>query len=91
MPVATFSRTCAVSSVQVERLVIWLASYGDATMETMKEEDRFYTKIKTTFNDGTDFIGDEIQTALVAGFTADSRGGIKDQEFSEWEPRQYFG
>jgi len=30
-----------------------------------------------TFNDGTKFEGDEVQCALVSGFTAKYRGGIK--------------
>ena len=45
----------------------------------------FFTKIITKFNDGTQFIGNEIQTALVCGFTEKSRKGILVQLYCDFD------
>lgn len=56
-------------------------------METTLDENTFYTKVKLVFNDGHEFIGDEVQVALVAGFTASMHGGVKEKIFIEGVPR----
>ena len=42
-------------------------------------------KIRTDFNDGTFFEGNEVQHALVVSFTARGRGGVKKTEVLERE------
>lgn len=44
----------------------------------------FYTKIRTEFNDGSVIEQNEVSTALIVGFTAASRKGVKSTEFLEW-------
>ena len=49
----------------------------------MPDENMFYTKVKIIFNDGSEFEGNEIQAALVSGFTAKYRKGVKETLFIE--------
>jgi hypothetical protein len=42
-------------------------------------------RIRTDFNDGTFFEGNEVQHALVVSFTAQYRGGVKKTEILERE------
>ena len=42
-------------------------------------------KIRTDFNDGSFFEGNEVQHALVVSFTANIRGGVKKTEILERE------
>lgn len=48
----------------------------------MKE---WVSKIRTEFNDGSVFEGNEIDHALVVGFTAKHRGGVKKTEILKSE------
>jgi hypothetical protein len=50
----------------------------------------FHTSVKTVFGNGTVFIGDEVQTALVCGFTEKYRGGVVSQEILETELLEIF-
>ena len=54
-------------------------------MNPIKNYQPFITKIRTVFNDGTYFEGNEVQNALVCGFTAKQRGGIRRTEVIEEE------
>ena len=45
-------------------------------MNPIEDYRPFITKIRTVFNDGTYFEGNEVQNALVCGFTAKARGGV---------------
>lgn len=47
-------------------------------------EGVFYTKIRTEFNDGSVIEQNEVRTALIVGFTEQSRGGIKSVDYLEW-------
>ena len=47
-------------------------------------------KIRTDFNDGSFFEGNEVQHALVVSFTASIRGGVKKTEILEREMIPYF-
>ena len=42
-------------------------------------------QIRTDFNDGSSFEGNEVQHALVVSFTAQQRGGVKKTEVLERE------
>jgi|GEM_PF-5516686 len=53
----------------------------------MPDENMYYTKVKVIFNDGSEFIGNEVQASLVSGFTAKYRGGVKETLFLEGVPR----
>ncbi len=46
---------------------------------------KFYSKVKVKFNDGSEFVGDEIDVALVAGFTAQFKGGVMEILYIESE------
>jgi len=52
----------------------------------ISDENTYYTKVKVIFNDGSEFVGNEIQVALVSGFTATYRGGVKQTLFLEGIP-----
>ena len=54
-------------------------------MKTESNEQVFITRIRTVFNDGSMFEGNEVQNALVCAFTAQYRGGIKDTVILESE------
>lgn len=44
-------------------------------------ERTHYTKVLVVFNDGSIFEGNEFQVSIVSGFTANSRGGIKETHY----------
>lgn len=50
------------------------------------QEGMFYTKVRVEFNDGSEFVGNEVQASLVSGFTGKYRGGVKRTEFLECVP-----
>ena len=55
-----------------------------------KRKDRmkaqpYVSKIRTVFNDGSIFEGNEVQNALVCSFTAESRGGVKSSTVIEYD------
>lgn len=45
----------------------------------------YISKIRTVFNDGSVFEGDEVQNALVCAFTAKSRGGVRKISVLEYD------
>ena len=45
----------------------------------------FHSKVKVIFNDGSEFIGNEVDVALVAGFTAHLKGGVREILYIESE------
>lgn len=57
----------------------WLGSVSDFPMR------EWINKIRTDFNDGSFFEGNEVQHALVVSFTAQYRGGVKKTEVLERE------
>ena len=56
--------------------------FGSVSEFPMRE---WINKIRTEFNDGTFFEGNEVQHALVVSFTAPGRGGVKKTEVLERE------
>ncbi len=57
---------------QFKDLIEAARKYAALTEEVYRKVD-----IITEFNDGSEYRGNDVQTALVCGFTAQSRGGVK--------------
>lgn len=62
--------------------VVCNALLGSVSEFPMRE---WINKIRTDFNDGSFFEGNEVQHALVVSFTAQYRGGVKKTEVLERE------
>lgn len=50
----------------------------------------YWTTIRVKYANGTEFTGDEINVALVSGFTGQSRGGEVSREYLECIPVERF-
>lgn len=55
-------------------------------MSDEPKPEMYATKVRTIFNDGSCFEGNEVQTALVVGFTGIGRGGVYSSEVLEEIP-----